>query len=81
MISYEVGCALANYGKCLSMGSMMEDFKVKNVKDSNKKFYVEFKGPPESKLDFHCFSFFKKEKIALLKFSLLLNPLNPQVSN
>eukprot|EP00253_Pinus_taeda_P017655 PITA_17655 len=27
---------------------MMEGFKVKKVKDSNNKFYVEFKGPPDS---------------------------------
>ena len=40
------------------MGSMMKGFKVKNVKDSNTDFYVEFKGPTNNKLDIHYFIFF-----------------------
>ena len=41
-----------------SLGSMMKDFKEEAIEDSTDKYYVQFKGPEGSKLDFHCFSFF-----------------------
>lgn len=42
-------------GNCLSLGSMMNDYKVETINDSANEFNVVFNGPKNSKLDFHCF--------------------------